>query len=419
MTTLEDKVRAALRDTAAEVTPQHVPPLRLRRAAWLARPATGGGSRLAGWLVPLAGAAAAAAVTVGSVVLAGAIHGQPVPGTAAAAGRAAALTSVPPYYVALTNGGTGGIRQQAVVRATATGKVLATVTPPSPFGTFTWVSAAADDRTFVLAAQRWWTIPPGTASGRVEERDNSTPTRFFLFRLGSSGRPSRLTLLPGPRVRSGDLGGMAMSPDGSKLALLLHVAELKVITLATGSVRAWTWPGSVHSTTEWAGNAKPMGRPLSWTADGRMLAFQWWARSGGITQVRLLDTTSPGTSLQSSKIAVTFAPKRPGGLKTSPTGNTIITPDGSRIVAAIVIPASRLSSRQEFAEYSARTGKLVLRSLPGGGSGGAGNYQDVLWTDAAGRTLIVIGLGGRIGVLADGQFTPLRRAPQPTPSIAW
>ena len=65
------------------------------------------------------------------------------------AARAAALASVPPYYVALT--GYAGRRQHAVVRASATGAVLATITAPKPYRTLTWVSGAADDRTFVLA----------------------------------------------------------------------------------------------------------------------------------------------------------------------------------------------------------------------------------------------------------------------------
>lgn len=424
MNMLEDKVRAALRETAAEVTPQQLPRLRIRPAARLVRLATGRGTRLSGWLVPLAGAAAAAAVTIGSVVLAGAIHGQPAPGTGAAGGTAA-LAGVPPYYVALTGG--PGIRQHAAVRATATGRVLATLTPPPPFGTFTWVSAAGD-RTFVLAAQRWWTIPSGAASGRAEERDSNTPARFFLLRLGSSGRPGRLTLLPAPRVRSGDLAGVALSPDGSKLALLLHVAEIKVITLATGSARAWTWPGSAGSTTEWAGNSKPMGRPLSWTADGRTLAFQWWFKSGGITQVRLLDTTARGGSLRSSKPVVTFAPPRPGGLKDGPKGNTLVTPDGSKIVGVTWPTPGSAHSRSQVTEFSAHTGKAV-RTLDPWSFNGPPGEQDVLWTDATGRTVIVIDPrgprpgpdrpGGEIGVLSGGRFTPLPRAPQPTVSIAW
>lgn len=417
MNMLEGKVRAALRETAAEITPQQVPRLRIRPAARLARLATGRGTRLASWLVPLAGAAATAAVTIGSVVLAGAIHGQPAPGTGAAGGKAA-LAGVPPYYVALT--GSPGIRQHAVVRATATGRVLATVTPPPPFTTFTWVSAAGD-RTFVLAAQRWWTIPSGAASGRAEERDSNTPTRFFLLRLGSSGRPGRLTLLPAPRVRSGDLSGVALSPDGSKLALLLHVAEIKVVTLASGSTRDWAWPGSAHSAKEWAGNSKPMGRPLSWTADGRTLAFQWWFKSGGITQVRLLDTTSQGGSLRSSKPVVTFAPVYPGGPKLGPAFNTVITPDGARIVAVTRPLDGTSASRSQVTEFSAGSGRAVRRLDRWRISGPP---ADVLWTDARGSTVIVIGPGGhgpngQIGVLSGGTFTPLPHAPQPTEGIAW
>ena len=41
---------------------------------------------------------------------------------------------------------------RAVVRATASGAVLATLTPSGGYDSFTWVTGAADDRTFVLAA---------------------------------------------------------------------------------------------------------------------------------------------------------------------------------------------------------------------------------------------------------------------------
>jgi hypothetical protein len=42
---------------------------------------------------------------------------------------------------------------------TATGAALATISPPRPYGTFTGVSAAADNRTFVLAAQLLARLP--------------------------------------------------------------------------------------------------------------------------------------------------------------------------------------------------------------------------------------------------------------------
>ena len=46
-----------------------------------------------------------------------------------------------------------GADSAAELRSTQTGTVLATITPPRPYVLFAGVTAAADDRTFVLVAQ--------------------------------------------------------------------------------------------------------------------------------------------------------------------------------------------------------------------------------------------------------------------------
>ncbi len=140
-----------------------------------------------------------------------------------------------------------GMQQHAVVRASATGAVLATITAPRPYRTLTWVSGAADDRTFVLAAQRWWRITRGKGGLAAEQRDSDTRVRFFRLRLGPSGRVAQLTTLPLPeKPQAAQLAGIALSPDGSKLAIALHGSgpanaqrdpKIGVISLATGSMR--------------------------------------------------------------------------------------------------------------------------------------------------------------------------------------
>jgi hypothetical protein len=59
---------------------------------------------------------------------------------------------------------------------------------------------------------------------------------------------------------------MAVSPDGTRLALDLR-KSVQIVTLATGAIRTWTWPGS-----GWIGNWKPMGQIFSWSSDGRYLS---------------------------------------------------------------------------------------------------------------------------------------------------
>ena len=81
---------------------------------------------------------------------------------------------MPPYFVVLPPQALIYART-ALVRSTITGRVLATVSPPRPYKVFTWVSGTADDRTFVLAAQRWWNIASGQAGMRAQNRDNTRP----------------------------------------------------------------------------------------------------------------------------------------------------------------------------------------------------------------------------------------------------
>src|SRR5580693_6963218 len=160
MTPLPDKLRAALRETADEI-PAEAPPLYLspqpragqhrRHPRWHIRR----NPRWPAWAAPLAAAALVTAAVAGSLTVAGSLRHQP-----GAAGPAASPDGVPPYYVALTvpetyrdiyarEDGTA-----AEVRATATGAVLARITVPRPYVQFAAVTAAADDRTFVLVAER-------------------------------------------------------------------------------------------------------------------------------------------------------------------------------------------------------------------------------------------------------------------------
>jgi hypothetical protein len=409
----EERLRAATRAAADTVAPGSAPPLRLPgeqpgRARWNQR------HRWLRPMVPLAAAAAVAAVVIASLTLTSGVRTSS--NGPASPARSAALRSVPPYYVALA--GQPDTAEHAVIRASATGAVLATVKPPRPYGSFTFVGGAADDRTFVLAAQRWWKVTSGTRGEDAQQRDNTTSVVFFRLRFDPRTRTAQLTRLSrvaGPQAEQ--LAGIAVSPDGTRLALDLQQAEIKVVSLATGSSQRWVWPGTTPSSGTWVGNGKPGGQPLSWAADGRILAFQFWIQSGGITQVRLLDTTSPGGSLRATRAAVSFVGH--GQVKTGPMGNSIITPDGTKIVTV----ASRTrGGRPEVMEFSVRTGQPVIPP-PGGNTTSLGPW-DVLWSDSSGRTLIVEAQSGPsgaplTGVLRGGRFTPLPGAQVQTNNAAW
>ena len=84
----------------------------------------------------------------------------------------------------------------AELRSTQTGAVLARITPPKPYASFTGVTCAADDRTFVLAAQgpQPSVVPPFPSQ------------RFFLLRIDPAARAGArmtLTALPARYVPGG------------------------------------------------------------------------------------------------------------------------------------------------------------------------------------------------------------------------
>ena len=141
------------------------------------------------------------------------------------------------------------------------------------------------------------------------------------------------------------------------------------------------------------------GSALSWAADDSTLAFQ--RLIDGRYQVRLLDTTAPGSSLAASPAGP--EPELDGhatsrrfshgrAVNNTDTFGALLTPDGSKIVVATVTQSMPpLTSEFAFTEFSARTGKVVAvlgrwrfnRRWPE-------QEQAVLWTNADGSTLLVL-----------------------------
>jgi hypothetical protein len=442
---LEDRLKRDLRAQAEHITPSSVPRLRLpgsagdqartaRRRAW---------HRGWPWFAPVAAAAAVVAVVAASLAIPGALSGhQPANQPA----RHGPFSGVPPYYVALTVKHPNpqpaiAQRQVAEIRATATGAVLAVVTPPKPYATFS-AAAAGDDHTFVLVANKW---KIQHANGGTFTR--ATATTYFLLRIGPGGRVRQLTPLSIPaEPAQAQPSGFALSPDGSKLAVALRGGikgepgpQIQVFSLSTGAERVWTWPGGGPITN----NAGGTGEVLSWTADSRTLAFQQWV--GNSIDVRLLDTTTPGGSLRSaSRLAAQWRDDAEsfhfvhGKASNVIFGfSAIITGDGTKIVAATASETKHpLNSELAFTEFATGTGQVVKVlgrwPLPGLHPG---QTQDVLWANSSGSTLFVLAhvpgpavkdphstnsarYSIEFGVQRGNQFTPLPGAPRPGP-YAW
>lgn len=428
MNTMEDKVRLALRETGEEIGPRTVPPLRLQDTRLTRQPRVP--ARWRAWLTPLAAAVAVAAVVAASLAISTAFHGHtPTTGPAAAkrwngspVGPPSALRKVPPYFVrvppqAMIYG------RVAQVRSTLTGRILATVSPPRPYKVFTWVSGAADDRTFVLAAQRWWNITSGQAGMHAQDRDNAAPTVFFRLTFGPHG--PQLTRLNVPeKVRATNLAGVGVSPDGTRLALDFRKA-VQIVTLATGAIRTWTWPPG-DRLGNWIGNWKPMGQIFSWSADGRYLAFQQWGGPHETMRVRVLDTAAPGATLAGAKVVVTF-PHQAGALATT---NTFLTADGTKVVAATsYYPPHHTGpgGYVQITEFSVSTGKPILHEDRFSASKG---WQDLLWSSPDGSALVISDPRGAkdrygaraniLGVLVGNKFTAIPHgAGKESSEIAW
>jgi len=439
MNTLEDRVRQALQEAAEDISRTDVPLLRLPDRAGRGRLARGWRG-WPPWLTPLAAAAAVAAVLAATLTL----TGGPGRSSPHRTGADALLASAPRYYIVLPDPGRNLWRdqlkqtgwQKAQIRATATGRVVATITPP-PDSMFTMVATASGVGRYVLATQR--TVVQ--LKGNVGYPRQVGPIRLYQLQMSSSGQVSALSPLPFPALPADAyLSGLALTPDGRKLAVAIQTGgprpgpEIQVDTLATGAQRVWTWPGA-QPIAEGPGG----GTALSWAADDSTLAFV--RQIDGQCRVRLLDTTAPGSSLAASRLALSlnetgnatsrrFSHGR--AVNYAVTSAALLTPDGSKIVVATVTESLHpLTSELGFTEFSARTGKVVavlgrwrlVRRWPE-------QEQAVLWTNADGSTLLVLAhrpgvtvrptspssgssFGVEFGVLHGERYAPLPDEPRP------
>jgi hypothetical protein len=424
--TLEDTLVAALTETAAEIPPDHLPPLRLparpaRGPAW--RPGRRAGGQFWTWLAPVTAAAAVAGVTTLSVVLAqqgGPAHPQP----SAALGRGA--DALPPHYAALATQGKHGAardRSSLVIRDTATGQTLATVDPPAPANSFCDLSGTPDGRTFVAEG---CTVTETNEGGDLTI--TTSPVKFYQLTVDDQGKVSDPSPLPVPVPGGYDLDGLAISPDGSKLAVAstdrshepARNPAISLYRLGNGQLlRSWSWAGQGDIMGRSAGAA-----PLSWTADGTTIAFPLMLDhpvnhlAQDIVQIRLLDTTAPGSSLRGTRLVLNFGPTP--SLQVSPLlsgPDSMITPDGSRIVASTAeVSGHPASTRLTVSEFSAATGAQAAVLDPVTVRGNSVLFRTVLWSSPDGSKLIVAGVpaGGLgldrllpVGVLTARGFTPL------------
>jgi hypothetical protein len=401
MTKLEDPLRSDLRAMAQQAQPESLRPLRApaARIGWVARYLRAGGARpdprRQRWLAAAA-AVAAVAVIVAAVNIAGGLTPH------RAAGPVAAM---PRYYLDNSDNG-----RHVAIRESATGRTLASVAAPAG-DTFSWLAAAADDRSFVVAEV--------SGSGRHQV------TSFRLLRLTAHGRlasssPVSYTSTAGPAGLA--VTGLAINPGASMLAIAFTPLPLRgstpsgpsritEIAVATGAVvRSWTAPGQVQpGELSWVRG----GRLSFMIADGRPLPHR-----PAIVQLRLLNTASPDGGLLAASSAVRL--RDPGGSLSS----GLVTPDGTGIIAWTYVnrpaPGGGQYEQNSLGEFSMRTRTLqrVLYGQPA--SRTLINQAGPLSVDPSGQHLLVQAqnLYGAFtfGRVDDGRFSSL---PHPTGSATF
>jgi hypothetical protein len=421
MNALESRLRTEMQAESELITPGGIPPLNLpeRNSRRAARPPILGRRPWPAWLAPLTAAVAVMVIIAGVLTASRVISGAP----AQRPGTGTSYSHLPSYYavtvsgtvVSYTSGGTqyssGVLGRSVQIRATATGKLVATVRPPGPYNDFVVMTGTGDGQTFVFGAERYWGFR-GAKSPLTGALDQKAPLRFVVLHVTPGGARQSGLSLPFA-VLPGEQPSIALSPDGAKLAVAYggggQTAIVRVITLATGQVREWRW-----SRAPWTPLVQGQG---SWTADGRTLALRQWYVAGGAsakapasgtpagtTLIRLVDTTAPAGPATPGRL---LALRAPAGLS-EPWG-PFITPDGSEVVATTGTGARSGRSGQEsgeFAVYSARTGALIRTLAPWTWTGNRLPASAVAWSDPSGSQLLVIqprnGVN-RLGVLTGGR----------------
>ena len=423
---VEDRLRAAARartDVVHNVRPLEFPdempaPVRrsLRTSRWLS------------WGAPVAAAALVTAVAVALVLLRQAGGPQPRPSAPASGSTAAA--SIPRYYVELADAGNTSDQLKAIVGDDRNGRLIADLHPTATQN-FYGVTAAADDRTFV-----------------VMNYDNLNPqTTWYLLRIAPyTAHPARLTKLPIKPVVA-HVSGLALSPDGRELAIMYRTATtatnaktfLTVYSMSSGAaLNTWRMNGPQNNEIGQDGN----GVGLTWVNGDRTLDFRWAIPPRetspgkfvpGQETLRALDVTAGGHDLMADSRQVMQFPAwvtdKQTHTWTEPCANVLPASGGTVVCgSAGGSDVSGVEARVplSYTGYSTATGKPLRVIYRFDGPVLNANLQ-VLWTDPSGSHAIahlLIALkgvkvpgGDKFGVIGGGRFTPLPGLVVPNGSV--
>jgi hypothetical protein len=408
MTGLEDRLRDELSQLAAVAQPETIHSLRdpaPRRSAPAAR-----------FLTAAAAVAAVAAVAIAVAVIASGLghrSAAPVP----AAPALVRSHTVPRFYVLTYQSYVDGghkIATYAAVHSSATGATLARISLRTLFyqgGAYSpSITAAANDRTFVV----------------IESNQTSVNDIVWLFRLqvSSTGRSVRVSRLPVHVPRTVAIDDVALSPDGTRLAMTAQwdcghracgYTGIRVVNLATDAVTIWS--------------TRTNGAPFngSWVGDNAV-AFEWQPNAAHpAAGYRVLPLSGTPADLLTASRPVAS----PRTESNDYVPDALVTPDGRTVVTSEVVPYTHWFTHGAVArivELNARTGHLertLYRTTADGQSGNLDQACNVLSLGPGGRHPLV-DCFSKLGALVNGQIVSLPGFPSASSSgisgqqaIAW
>jgi hypothetical protein len=393
---VEGRLRTATRaraDLVSDIRPLDLParePARLRRAP--------GSRRWMAWAAPAAAAALVVALAMTLVSIRQARNESTVPAAAQPGASAISAAGPLPEFYAALNSPLGRGPAPVVVGKTGARAAMSTVRPPKG-QSFVGVTGAADDRTFVVAAEAYPALQ-GAYSG--------APVAWYLLRVPAVGQAARLTKLAIPGQPGGtQVSGIALSPNGSELAILFQRGvwagrsgplTLSVYSVSTGrALRTWTQQANGARVGFGWYSGQYANTSITWQ-DGRTLAFDEGVYSPASVQpdpalaqldpsfsdvkIRTLSLSSRGGSLlAASKVVFTS--------RNSSCDTLQLTPDGQSVFCGTSAGSADSKSSAydpKIFEYTVATGKsrLVYRRA------GVYNYgvANVLWLNADGSHLV-------------------------------
>ena len=346
MNSMEDRLRDAYREAAETVRPEEIRGLR----AWIEQPVrhrTRATARPARSLAPLIAAAAVGAIAITTAVVVPHVlsansrghHATTGSRPSASAHVARPPAGLPEFAIAASSSGLS-------ILDTATWKPVAHVAAPAGEA-LTAVAGAADDRTFVVAAD--------------ENPQNTCETWLYQLHLNSQGQPGALSLLV-PKM-AGLPTSVAISADAATVAYsVVHCASgstgtmsmsapignIAVLNVATKQVRQWSFTLGEDNTND-----------LSTSADGSLVGFSSFLdgspTANPLDVGRVLSANAqPGTVRQRDRIVV-----QPAQTSNSGVDAVALSADGHTMYACTHGGSSGTDVTETLGAYDSTTGQLT------------------------------------------------------------